>query len=505
MIRLKSLLEQTANSDINGDTINELPRVLFLGDSYTRSKSSYAYRLINNKIVSGRVVAWPNINIKQLVRLAKRNISDKYSVVSIMFGDIVKRGTDITKFKQQLTELESAVKLYGAKLIVITNPAGSYKEFNEFLDAISNMDADSFITAKDKLNSNSTQSSISKLWTTTITDTLNIEIPDVNIDQLEADPLKSDTTTNADVERIPVERAPIPKNAQEFIRQWTNVAKEHQNKYGVPASITLAQGGLESAWGKSGLATKYNNYFGITGAYNGQSVKLRDSGGSMLNFRVYPTPEESYEDHAQLLKRKYKPNTSNATYEDWAKSLQQNGYATDPSYAESLMKTIEKFGLNDYDSTGQDISSMKLSDIYKGTTKNPRAGSRDFGMQMHPIQRTMKMHWGVDYPESQGTPIVIEMPGKCILSATSDSAGEWIKIKHDDGSITTYMHLSKRLVNNGDDVKQGTIIGLVGSTGMSTGAHLHWEYQTNSSAEPSDGKSIAGNYFSFGNKNNAIV
>lgn len=501
MIRLKSLLEQSIPSDKNKDNVTELPRVLFIGDAYTKSRSSYANRLIKNRVVQGRVVAWPKINIKQLVKLTKRYVSDKYSIVSIMFGDIVKSNIDINTFKQQLVELENAAKSYGAQLIIIQNPQKQYSEYKDFLDAISNINASSFINANSDLNVVNTQALISKTWANVVTNTLNIEIPDSNIDTLNQDIEKSSEETSNNAERIPTERAPIPTNAQEFIKQWSNVAREHQSKYGVPSSITLAQGGLESGWGKSGLATKYNNYFGITGKYNGNSVNLKDSGGSMLNFRVYPTPEESFEDHAQLLKRKYTPKTPSATYVEWANTLQQNGYATDPNYAESLIKTIEKFGLNDYDNSNQNIS-MKLGDIYKGTFKTPRAGNRDFGMQMHPIQRTMKMHWGVDYAEPQGTPIIIVKAGKCILSASSDSAGEWIKIQHEDGSVTTYMHLSERLVDVGDNVKAGTVIGLVGSTGMSTGPHLHWEYQASNSAERTDGKSIASDYFSFGNKNN---
>ena len=115
MIRLKSLLEQSIPSDKNKDNVTELPRVLFIGDAYTKSRSSYANRLIKNRVVQGRVVAWPKINIKQLVKLTKRYVSDKYSIVSIMFGDIIKSNIDINTFKQQLVELENAAKSYGAQ------------------------------------------------------------------------------------------------------------------------------------------------------------------------------------------------------------------------------------------------------------------------------------------------------------------------------------------------------------------------------------------------------
>ncbi len=495
MIRLKSLLEQVNASDKNKDTVPELPNVLFVGDAYTKSKSSYAKRLISNSVVRGRVVAWPRINVKQLVKLVKRYVSNKYSVVSIMFGDIVTQNIDINTFKQQLTELQNAATTYGAQLVVIQNPPKQYSKYKEFADAISDMDANIIPTNSDLTNAN-TQTAIAKSWVDVVTNTLNIEMPDSSIDALDQEETEAD--------RIPTERAPIPSSAKEFINQWSSIAKEHQTKYGIPASITLAQGGLESAWGKSGLATKYNNYFGITGQYKGNSVNLRDSGGSMLDFRVYLTPEESYEDHAQLLKRKYTPKSPAATYVEWANTLQQNGYATNPSYADSLIKTIEKFGLNDYDSANQNVS-MKLGDIFKGALKTPSAGNRDFGMKLHPIKKIMQMHWGVDYSEPSGTPIIAAQAGQCILSATSTTAGEWIKIKHDDGAVTTYMHLSQRMIGQGDAVKVGSVIGLVGTTGTSTGPHLHWEYQPVGSSEPEDGKSVANQYFAFGNKNSLSV
>ena len=503
MIRLKSLLEQTTASDKNKDNVPELPNVLFVGDAYTKSKSSYANRLISADKVNGKIIAHKGINIKQLVKLVKRYVNNSYSIVSVMFGDIVTKKIDITIFKQQLIELENAATARGAKLIVIQNTNKRYSKYQEFVDAISDIDAN-IIYTNSELESSITQSKIVKSWVNTITDTLNIEMPSVGNDILDRDTEKSDTDQENPADKIPTKHVHIPGTAKEFINQWISIAKEHQTKYGIPASITLAQGGLESAWGKSGLATKYNNYFGITGKYKGNTVNLRDSGGSMLNFRVYPTPNESYEDHAQLLKRKYTPETPDATYTEWANTLQQNGYATNPSYAESLIQTIEKFGLNDYDTKTKN-ASMKLSDIYKGTLKAPVAGGRDFGMKLHPIKNTMQMHWGIDYSKPSGTPIIVAKEGQCILSAISSTAGEWVKIKHDNGTVTTYMHLSQRMISQGDDVKVGSIIGLVGTTGASTGPHLHWEYQPEGSADPEDGKSVANQYFAFGNENSLSV
>jgi flagellum-specific peptidoglycan hydrolase FlgJ len=145
--------------------------------------------------------------------------------------------------------------------------------------------------------------------------------------------------------------ANIPKNASEFITMWANVAKKHQTTYGIPASITLAQAALESGWGKSGLSTKYNNFFGITGAYKGKSVQLKNKKGQLFTWRVYDTPEQSFEDHADLLVRKYKPSNSNPSVDDWAQSLSNRGYA-EAGYGDSLLNMIAQYGLDKYDIGG---------------------------------------------------------------------------------------------------------------------------------------------------------
>ena len=134
------------------------------------------------------------------------------------------------------------------------------------------------------------------------------------------------------------------------------------------------------------------------------------------------------------------------------------------------------------------------------------AGSRNgFGMRLHPIKKIMRMHWGVDFGKSAGTPVVVNMPGKCILSQYSDSAGNYVKILHDDGAVTTYMHFSKLIAKVGDTLTTGDIIGLVGDTGLSKGAHLHFEYRPSASAEREDPLPQAPKYFSFGTKEELLA
>ena len=180
--------------------------------------------------------------------------------------------------------------------------------------------------------------------------------------------------------------AAIPKSSQEFFNQWKTVALQHQKEYGIPASITLAQAAIESGFGKSGLTTKYNNFFGITGAYNGKSVKMKNKNGQTFTWRVYPTPEESFEDHASLLSRKYKPKTADPTYVEWAKSLTTGGYA-ESNYGTNLIRFIKQNGLDEYDIskstepkttvTGKNgkLSSGELVNIGNGLKLDPVAAA----------------------------------------------------------------------------------------------------------------------------------
>lgn len=169
----------------------------------------------------------------------------------------------------------------------------------------------------------------------------------------------------------------IPGNATEFIETWKDVAISHMEKYGIPASITLAQAALESGWGKSGLTTKYNNFFGITGAFKGKSVKIPNKKGEIFTWRVYDSPKQSFEDHSDLLVRKYKPSKPNSTKEDWAHSLTNNGYA-ESGYGNFLLKMIKQYSLDKYDGNTSTTTSDSIYTKYNfgaGTGQLPGASS----------------------------------------------------------------------------------------------------------------------------------
>ena len=116
--------------------------------------------------------------------------------------------------------------------------------------------------------------------------------------------------------------------------------------------------------------------------------------------------------------------------------------------------------------------------------KTPINGARlssSYGMRKHPILGFNKMHRGTDFAAPKGTPIMASGDGKIIRARWCGGGGNCVKIKHNSTYTTVYAHMSKfaRGIKEGVKVRQGQIIGYVGSTGMSTGPHLHYEVIVN--------------------------
>ncbi len=142
---------------------------------------------------------------------------------------------------------------------------------------------------------------------------------------------------------------------EEYINQYKEIAIDEMKRYRIPASITLAQGLLESGAGRSTLARKSNNHFGIKcgGDWTGNTVSHTDDAPNEC-FRAYRHPRESYEDHSKFLRNRSRYAslfTLNMTdYKGWAHGLKKAGYATDPQYAYRLINIIELYGLDKFDS-----------------------------------------------------------------------------------------------------------------------------------------------------------
>lgn len=151
----------------------------------------------------------------------------------------------------------------------------------------------------------------------------------------------------------------IPSNPSSqqytYINRFSNVARSEMEQFGIPASITLAQGLLESSAGKSPLAREANNHFGIKcfskKCKKGHCKNFSDDHHKDF-FRTYPSVWESFRAHSLFLQKdryKHLLKLEKTDYKNWAVGLKRAGYATDPNYAKKLIRLIESLELGKYD------------------------------------------------------------------------------------------------------------------------------------------------------------
>ncbi|MCX2472819.1 glucosaminidase domain-containing protein [Pedobacter sp. MC2016-05] len=155
-------------------------------------------------------------------------------------------------------------------------------------------------------------------------------------------------------------------NTLSYIDEFKAVAIEEMNSDGIPASITLAQGILESGSGNSDLAKYANNHFGIkcTSDWKGKNY-FRDDDQKNDCFRVYKDARESFRDHSEFLKRKrysFLFQLDKNDYKSWAQGLKTAGYATNPKYPDLLINMIEKYQLYQYDQSESEKQKIARED-----------------------------------------------------------------------------------------------------------------------------------------------
>lgn len=177
---------------------------------------------------------------------------------------------------------------------------------------------------------------------------------------------------------------------QNYIDNYAEIAVAEQKAHGIPASITLAQGLLESAAGRSTLATKGNNHFGIKchSTWSGDTL-LRNDDAPNECFRMYASAQESFADHSQfLLRKRYQPlfDLDVTDYASWAHGLKKCGYATDPNYAIRLIAIIERYSLYMFDSPDGRVAES-IADLIHDHLK-----------ASHPIRRTRGLHYVIAAP-----------------------------------------------------------------------------------------------------------
>ena len=156
---------------------------------------------------------------------------------------------------------------------------------------------------------------------------------------------------------------------ERYIEQYRQIAVDEMNRYNIPASITLAQGILESGNGESRLATEGNNHFGIKchDNWNGKTI-IEDDDEKGECFRKYQKAADSYRDHSLFLTERERYSFlfdyKKTDYKKWAKGLKKAGYATNPKYSSLLIDLIQKYDLNQYDKKNIKDKQLYFSHSY---------------------------------------------------------------------------------------------------------------------------------------------
>lgn len=282
----------------------------------------------------------------------------------------------------------------------------------------------------------------------------------------------------------------MSKNS-EYASEYAGKAQEQMRRYGIPASIILAQGILESASGGSELSRKGNNHFGIKCT----SSWLADGGSYLLytddrpdeKFCAYESVGESYEHHSLFLKEnaRYKPcfSLSPDDYKGWAEGLEKAGYATGNGYAKSLQQIIERNRLQEYDR--QVMAGLHTGNVKQYAFPLERQEfllvTSPFGMRKDPMDATkQQMHKGIDIRADRDRLLATENGGKVtgVNENAKAAGGKSVTVEYarQDGSKlqVSYHHLNSVQVRIGDVLQAGQQLGVSGSTGArSTGPHLH--------------------------------
>ena len=305
---------------------------------------------------------------------------------------------------------------------------------------------------------------------------------------------------------------------QAYIDKYAEYAMEQMRRYGIPASVTLAQGIIESAEGKSMLSRTANNHFGVKGEFNGQYVRADDDKPNE-KFKKYDNVGQSYEDHSKVLMadryQKYTRNLSPDDYKGWAAGIKAGGYATAKNYVGTIVGVIEGANLQKYDQmvieqAKREGKKIGTTDYRKGdvsatpataVTANPTPNGlyslplkRDefmlvtspYGNRRDPMDHSRtQFHKGIDISCRNEALLATENNGKVVgvnhNANTGGGKSVTIEYNREDGSKyqATYMHMSSIDVKVGDTVNAGQKIGVSGNTGTrTTGPHLHFEVKT---------------------------
>lgn len=313
---------------------------------------------------------------------------------------------------------------------------------------------------------------------------------------------------------------------QAFFEKYAAWAMEQQQKYGIPASITLAQAAIESSWGESALAKEDKNMFGIHATRSwidsGKPHVTRNDMG-LVEFCKYGSEAESFEHHSRFLMENQRYSRCFTYASDdharWAQAICDAGYAYRPPenpnrYANTIEGIINGNNLGRYDQMaiddarekGIEIGYMRghegefnvsLAQDEHGYTVKP--GNYSFplagelvmsdGFGKDPTSYRNHTHNGIDLRANYVDVFATEDEGKVVGVGSSATSGKFVIVVYDrpDGSKwrVSYCHLSEQSVAVGDTVTAGMKVGVSGNTGNSTGPHLHLTVKRQEAGESS--------------------
>ena len=222
---------------------------------------------------------------------------------------------------------------------------------------------------------------------------------------------------------------------EKYIDAYAELAVQEMYRSGVPASITLAQGMLESGNGRSTLAVKANNHFGIkchNGWKGGRVYHDDDAKGEC--FRKYSHASESYRDHSDFLRYrdryKFLFDLKPTDYKGWAYGLKKAGYATDPGYAEKLIKLIEAYDLCQYDAKTASFGAAGEASAKKKTeTKRPASPTvieQVVPVSEQVVRKSFQFALTREMFSKNGVPFIFSTEGETYASI-ADSYGLFVK------------------------------------------------------------------------------
>ena len=212
--------------------------------------------------------------------------------------------------------------------------------------------------------------------------------------------------------------AKVRQTREEYVEKYKAIAIAHMERYGIPASITMAQGILESDSGNSLLSTSSNNHFGIKCKkhWTGDRV-YHDDDAKGECFRAYPSVEASYQDHADFLDQSPRYDSlftyQSDDYRGWARGLKACGYATAPDYAERLVKIIEsmKLYLLDKENGGKIYSAAKSATANTEAWFESNIATSDEQINPNAFRVTVNSHKGYGVYRTNHTFYVVAKEG----------------------------------------------------------------------------------------------